>query len=332
MAKAFSPNPNICSNGSSKPPSKRHLLHISPRGYINSVRLMGSILQPERQGRCTSAIIHVPYATNHLDCIPVSLWPCNLTAYVPVLLLPLSREGGQDFVLEAWNEEAALLLGLHGAQVLVDGRLARDAVMGVTKVVANSIQLVDLSLPVTSYRGGQAGERRTAAPALDPQQVWRTHYTSSTQTLKALAAHFGVQPSTISRSLLPYAFQSSSPLHWRVLAEEVGLGPKDDLRLGDFMDLVTKYKEDVAAMYGEAKPGAAPPPMPTTAEGILKVKPIREWALAKPETDLAFYTVKQYEAQHGMPMLYEALRMAVVAEATQGVWNYQVEFGSGVEA
>jgi hypothetical protein len=34
------------------------------------------------------------------------------------------------------------------------------------------------------------------------------------------------------------------------------------------------------------------------------------------------------QAKHGLSKLYDALRMAVVAEATQGVWNYSAEFGS----
>ncbi|GIM11483.1 hypothetical protein Vretimale_14975 [Volvox reticuliferus] len=117
-----------------------------------------------------------------------------------------------------------------------------------------------------------------------------------------------------------------SPLHWRVLAEEAGVGPADELRLSDFMTMVARYKEDIFAMHDAAKPGAMPPPLPLTNEGLLRVKPIREWALAMPTDDLSYYIVNEYESKHGLSMLYEVLRMAVVAEGTQGVWNFEAEF------
>ncbi len=61
------------------------------------------------------------------------------------------------------------------------------------------------------------------------------------------------------------------------------------------MDLVTRYRGELDALYKEVKPGASPPPPPATADGLLKVKPIREWALGKPAEDPSNYVVKQYE-------------------------------------
>ncbi|GLI65684.1 hypothetical protein VaNZ11_009291 [Volvox africanus] len=268
------------------------------RNHINSVRLVGAVRQAEQQGRCAYAIIQVPYAT---------------------------KPGAQEFLLEAWDAAAAHLITLQGYQVLVDGRLAQDAARGSVKVVVNRVQLVDQGLPATTYRNSQAGEGRSA-PALDPQQVWRQHYSTPTQTLKALASHFGVQPGSVAKVLLLYAFQTKSPLHWRVLAAEAGVGPKDELHLSDFMTMVARYKEDIAAIHEVAKPGAMPPPLPVTNEGLLKVKPIREWALAMTNDDVSHYIVTEYESKHGLSMLYEILRMAVVAEGTQGVCNFEAEF------
>ncbi|GIL61844.1 hypothetical protein Vafri_16255 [Volvox africanus] len=271
------------------------------RNHINSVRLMGAVGEPEQQGRCAYAIIQVPYAT---------------------------KPGAQEFLLEAWDAAAVHLITLEGYQVLVDGRLAQDTARGCVKVVVNRVQLVDQGLPAATYRSSSlAGEGRfAAATALDPQQVWRQHYSTSTQTLKALASHFGVQPGSVAKVLLLYAFQTKSPLHWRVLAAEAGVGPADELHLSDFMTMIARYKEDIAAMHEAAKPGAMSPPLPVTNEGLLKVKPIREWALAMSKEDLSHYIVTEYESKHGLSMLYEVLRMAVVAEGTQGVCNFEAEF------
>lgn len=79
------------------------------------------------------------------------------------------------------------------------------------------------------------------------------------------------------------------------------ISAENGLHLSDFLALVAQYKEEVALMHQQAQPGATPPPLPTSNDGMLKVKPIRDWALAKPQEDLAHYTVTQYEVSR----LYE---------------------------
>ena len=50
------------------------------------------------------------------------------------------RSGGTEFVLEAWDGEAAQLLVLDGHTVVVEGRLAADSSLG-TKVVAYRLKV-----------------------------------------------------------------------------------------------------------------------------------------------------------------------------------------------
>ncbi|KXZ47876.1 hypothetical protein GPECTOR_32g489 [Gonium pectorale] len=284
-------------------PQGAELERVNPiTSWINSVALMGTIHNPEMQGRSTKATIHVPFKT---------------------------KPGTQAFIVEAWDSDAGTLANLHGAKVVVDGRLAIDSTVGV-KVVAYRFKLVDEQLAPSSVRAGAGSRISTPREPLDPQKVWKVHYETDKQGLKDLAVHFGCSQDSVSRVLLGYAVRTQSPLRWGALAQEAGLaGAGADISLMDFINVVTSYRESFAAVQANAQPGASPPSPPETKDGTLRVKPIRDWALALGVADLCAYAVGEFQKKHGENKTYNALRLAVVAEATMGHWDASVEFPSG---
>ncbi|KAG2441160.1 hypothetical protein HXX76_004012 [Chlamydomonas incerta] len=301
------------------------------RAAFNTVTLLGTVRSPKRspQGRSASATIYVPFS---------------------------KKAGGTEFVLEAWDGEAAQLLVLDGQSVVVEGRLAADGAAG-AKVVAYRLKLVDRSAPPTALRaaalrgggvglgagaaglygaeGGEGGTARAAAGGgLDGAALYKIHYDTAVRTCRDLAAKQGLRSvEAVRTALLGHAFATSSPLHWRELAEEAGLGGDE---MQDVMYMVTEYKEDMQSAAAAVPPGAesaAPPLPPLTKEGMLRVRPIRDWAKAKPPGSTPHYVMTELERKKPDPTeLYAVLKMAVVAEATQGSWSPEVEFGGGNEA
>ena len=65
-----------------------------------------------------------------------------------------------------------------------------------------------------------------------------------------------------------------------------------------FSDAPLQYKEDMRQAAAAVPPGAessAPPLPPLTKEGMLRVKPIRDWAKAKPADSTPFYVMTELE-------------------------------------